>query len=339
MLKIQPITHKSTWQAFLKKYSGFTPFFQTWDWGEVQKKLGFSVSRIGLFENDVLVGITQIVLVTARRGNYLHLRHGPLFLKQKKDWYKKFLAHLKTYANQHDASFVRISPLIDETESTKKLILSLGFKDAPIHNMDAEICWVLDITPSSDEILSGMRKSHRYLIKKSLTEPITITMHTSVTDEVKKFLAIYASLANKRHFVPHKGLVEELEILGKEGEAALFLAQYEGNIIGGALIDFTGDMAIYHHGATDDRFRHLSVSYLLQWHAILEAKKRGKKVYNFWGIASNESKKHPWYGLTLFKTGFGGEKRVFMHAKDLPFSLWYYKTWLIETLTKLKKGY
>ncbi len=79
--------------------------------------------------------------------------------------------------------------------------------------------------------------------------------------------------------------------------------------------------------------------YLLQWEVIKEAKKRNMTYYIFWGIAPNENRRHPWRGLTLFKTGFGGEKRVFMHAKDLPLSLWYWKTYAIDMLTKLKKGY
>lgn len=340
MLKIQKLTNKKNWDLFLeKKYKGFPAFFQSWSWGEVQKKLGFFVERFGLYENETLVGIMQVVVIHAKRGNYLHLRHGPLLLSQKSSYYKKLFSYLKDFAKEKNCSFLRISPLIEEDEKTKNLIASLGLKNSPIHNMDAEICWVLDITPPEEKLLANMRKSHRYLIKKSLQEEITVTALTEITKDVTDFLDIYKSLAGKRHFVPHRGLLEEIEILGKNGDVVLFVAKYKGKIIGGAVIDFVGDMAVYHHGATDDAFRDLSVSYLLQWHAILEAKKRGKKLYNFWGIASNESKKHPWYGLTLFKTGFGGEKRTFMHAKDLPLSILYWKTYAIDMLTKLKKGY
>ena len=48
---------------------------------------------------------------------------------------------------------------------------------------------------------------------------------------------------------------------------------------------------------------------------------------------------HPWKGLTFFKLGFGGEKREFMHAKDLPVSRKYYITKIFETLEKKKRGY
>lgn len=340
MLAVKPITNKKVWQNFLeKKYTGFPPFFQSWNWIEVQKKLGFTATRLGLYENDELVGVVAAVLVLAKRGRYVHLRHGPVLLEQKKEWYDTLLGSVKEIAKESNCSFIRMSPLIEESESVHTLMQSLGAKNAPIHNMDAEVCWVLDITKPEDELLAQMRKSHRYLIKKALQEPIEILAFHTLTDEARSFLDIYKGLANKRHFVPHRGLLEEIEILGADNESLLLLAKYQGKIIGGAVIGFVGDMAIYHHGATDDEYRNLSVSHLLQWYAIREAKKRGKKLYNFWGIAPNESKKHPWYGLTLFKTGFGGEKKVFLHAKDLVLSPLYWKTYLIELVSKIRKGY
>lgn len=338
MVKIKEITNSSVWKTFLQKYKGFFPFFQTWDWGEVQKALGFEVSRLGLYDEDLLVGIVQVVFVHAKRGNYLHLRHGPVCVAYKKEYIEKLLEHLKKIG-EGEYLFIRTSPLIEKNGEEQQVFASLGFRNAPLHNMDAEICWVLDATKSEEMLLAEMRKSHRYLIKKSQKESIEIIQTEKVNKDVVEFLDIYNSLASHRGFVAHKGLVEELEILGGQKEASLFLAKYEDKIIGGALIDFVGDMAIYHHGASDDAYRHLSVSYLLQWEAIKEAKKRGKKVYNFWGIAANESKNHPWAGLTMFKTGFGGGKREFMHAQDLPLSPWYFKTYLIETITRIRKGY
>ncbi len=338
MVKVKEVASKSTWKNFLEHYRGFFPFFQTWNWGEVQKTLGFGVTRLGIYEGDILVGIAQVVRIHAKRGNYLHLRHGPVMSTYRKDYLQALLTYLRRLDNGKYA-FIRTSPLVEKSGKEYDMLKTLGFRDAPMHNMDAEICWVLDITTSEETLLSDMRKSHRYLIKKSQKEHIEIVKMDEVNKDALSFLEIYNSLASHRGFVAHKGLVEELEILGADKEAVLFLAKYEGKVIGGALIDFAGNMAIYHHGASDDTYRNLSVSYLLQWEAIQEAKKRGKKIYNFWGIASNESKKHPWAGLTMFKTGFGGEKREFMHAQDLPLSPWYIKTYLIETLTRIRKGY
>ena len=72
-------------------------------------------------------------------------------------------------------------------------------------------------------------------------------------------------------------------------------------------------------------------SYFLQWQIIKEAKNRGIKYYNFWGIAPNDNPNHRFAGVTMFKTGFGGERIDWLHAHDLPISNKYWLTYLFES--------
>ena len=337
MLKIQPIHDKKIWDAFLQKTSSF-PFFQSWEWGDVQQLLQTPVERLGIYRGDTLLGVVQIVVIHARRGTYLHLRHGPVFLEQKKEYYDFLFSYLKQLAKKEQAAFIRFSPLLDQ-KTASEYFFKPYFLDAPIHRMDAEVCWVLDITSSEEAILAGMRKSHRYLIRKAL-QGNDIKIHkTTDPKDMDKFLPLYKHLAQRKHFVAHKGVKEEFSIFAKEKEGVLFFAEYQGKIISGALIDFVGDMAIYRHSASDEAYRNIPAMYLLQWEVIKEAKKRGMRKYNFWGIAPLGAKNHPWQGLTLFKTGFGGSQYEYMHAKDMPLSPLYLKTFLIEYISKLKKGY
>ena len=338
MLKIQEITSKKTWDDFIKKVSGtFPPFFQTWNWGEVQKRQRATIWRLGLYEDSILIGIISVTLIEAKRGVYIHLRHGPVLKTYKKKYIDFILQFLSEKGKHSGASFIRLSPLIPQELGATIFPLS-QFRNAQIHAMDAEVCWVLPLDQSEEDILKNMRKSHRYLIKKSQTSGVTIERTKNIS-KIKEFLPLYKKLAQKKHFVAHNGVAEEFEIFAKNNEALLFLAYFEKKVIAGALIDFIGDMAIYRHSASDEAYKHIPAMYLLQWEVIKEAKKRGMKLYNFWGIAPTANKNHPWQGLTLFKTGFGGEKREFMHAKDYILSVGYWKIWLIEAITKLRKGY
>lgn len=338
MLNIQPITHKHIWQNFLdKKYKGFSPFFQSWDWGEVQIRLGGKIKRVGLFNDKDLIGIVSISYVYAKRGRYLHLRHGPVLLSYEKKYVDFLMEYLSQEGRREHASFIRLSPLIGEDVSAK-IFPFPPFRNAQIHRMDAEVCWVLPLKTTEEEILKQMRKSHRYLIKKSQTMGVTIE-RTKNVDKMKEFLPLYKKLAQRKHFVAHSGVVEEMEVFAKDNTALLFLAYYEKKVIAGALIDFVDGMAIYRHSASDEQFRHIPAMYLLQWEVIKEAKKRGMDYYNFWGIAPSDKPRHPWQGVTLFKMGFGGEKREFTHAKDYILGFGYWKIFLIELFTKWRKGY
>ncbi len=115
------------------------------------------------------------------------------------------------------------------------------------------------------------------------------------------------------------------------------MAKHNGLPIAAAIILFFGGFAIYHHGASIST--KIPGSYLLQWIAIKEAKKRGKKLYNFWGIAPSDKPNHPWRGISLFKQGFGGREVSFGHAQDLPISPFYAISYTIESARKLSRGY
>ena len=338
MLRIQEITNKKIWENFLEgTRSNFPPFFQTWNWGLVQEKLGASLWRLGIFDGKTLIGVASVSLISAKRGKYIHLRHGPFFINFKKEYMDFLMQFLSEKGKKTGASFIRLSPLIDE-QTAEHVFPSDTFKNAQIHAMDAEICWILPLNQSEEEILRNMRKSHRYLIKKSQTSGVIIEM-TKNLDKMKKFLPLYTKLAQKKHFIAHKGVAEEFSIFSKDNQAVLFLAHYEGKVISGALIDFVNNMAIYRHSASDDNYRHIPSMYLLQWEVIKEAKKRSMKYYNLWGIAPSTNPKHPWQGLTMFKTGFGGEKKEFAHARDYLISWKYWIIWTLEFATKLRKGY
>ena len=71
-------------------------------------------------------------------------------------------------------------------------------------------------------------------------------------------------------------------------------------------------------------------SYLVQWTAMREAKKRGCKYYDFLGIAPEGVTNHPWIGVTSFKKKFGGEVTSYPRAKEIvlrPFWYWVYKVY------------
>ncbi len=339
MLKIDEIKNKHTWDSFIysQKYE-ITPFFQLWNWGKVSKNMGLKTMHAGIYDGKKLVGIALVTHVRAKRGNYFHIRHGPLFSKYTSAYFDFFIEYLKKKSLENNISFIRMSPLVKEEAIGPDFFKQKGCIPAPIHRMDAEVCWVLDISKSEEVLLRNMRKSHRYLIRKALTMNIKVLRTKKVLD-IKEFTKLYVNLSKRKHFIPHKGIVEEFEVFANDDETILFLAEYEGKIISGAFVSFLKKNAIYRHGASDVSYRNIPASYLIQWKAIKEAKKRGIQLYNFWGISSTDSRNHPWHGPTQFKLGFGGRKEEFIHAYDLPLNYWYFKTYLVEWITKILKGY
>jgi len=212
----------------------------------------------------------------------------------------------------------------------------MGFRPAPIHAMDAEHCWVLAIDKSEDELLAGMRKTTRYEIRHAMKMGVTVTTSNNPED-LKHFFTLYKETSARHGFVGHKGIREEFEEFAASGSELLFLGSFEGRVIASALVMFYNNQAIYHHGASINT--KVPASYLIQGEAMKEAKKRGIKVYNFWGIAPENSQNHPWSGITLFKKGFGGHEVQYIHAEDYPVSPLYIVPKAIEFVRKKMKGY
>ena len=117
-------------------------------------------------------------------------------------------------------------------------------------------------------------------------------------------------------------------------------------LVAGGIFIFWQGVGFYHHGASSLKYPKIPVSYLLLWEAIKEAKKRGCKKFNFWGIAPFKKtgdkevfeKSHPWYGLSLFKTGFSGYAKEYVKTQDLVISGKYWFSFLIEKIRKMKRG-
>ena len=182
----------------------------------------------------------------------------------------------------------------------------------------------------------GMRKTTRYEIRRAEKLDVKV-IKSEDPKELKHFFTLYAATSERHGFVAHASIQEEFEVFVKEHKALLLVGSHEGQVIASTIMLFYGGQAIYHHGASVSS--KTPVSYLVQWEAIKEAKKRGIKLYNFYGIAPDDMPNHPWRGITLFKKGFGGREINFVHAHDLPTSPWYIIPKTIDAYRKKMRGY
>lgn len=338
---IKEINDIKIWENFIARYAPES-LFQSWNWGEVEKTVLFKkekqpyFKRMAFFEDDKLLGIAQINKVEARRGRFLHLRHGPVFAKWDKSIIKGFINQIKGIAIRNKCCFVRISPLLANSSENREIFKTSGFKDAPIHGMDGEYVWILDLIKNEDDLLKGMRKTTRNLIKQAEKLGVVIKKTTD-EDEMSDFFSLYELTAKRHHFVKHTGIMEEFREFNKNKEIVLYKGYFQDKLISVALIIYYNNQAIYHHSASVEQ--KIPVNYLLQWEVIKDAKKKRLAQYNFWGISPEGKKNHPWRGLSLFKQGFGGRIKEYLHAQDLPLSLKYCTTYIVETVRKIRKGY
>ncbi|MCX6718384.1 MAG: peptidoglycan bridge formation glycyltransferase FemA/FemB family protein [Candidatus Staskawiczbacteria bacterium] len=344
-MDIKEVTNKEEWEGFLLKQAEKT-FLQSWNWGEFNIKMKAKIWRLGVYSNEKLIGVALVIRVSARRGAFLFIPHGPVVSENstgqdKKEILKLILLHLGNVAKEEKASFIRVSPIFLENEENKNIFLDLGFRDSPMHASAYSATWKLDVYPKEDELFKNMRKTTRYLIKKA-SENIDISIEKSADE---KYVEVYQKLnrevAKRQKFVPFSDsfIKNEFEVFKQDNEVVFLFGKYKGEIIAGAMIIFWSGIAFYHQAASLSKYTKLSIPYLLQWEAIKEAKEKGCSVYDFWGFTDPKLfPSHPWAGPTLFKMGFSGYSENYIKTQDFIISKRYWISYVIESFRKYKRN-
>ncbi len=344
MIKIAEITNKEVWDEVASKSSPST-ILQSWEWGEFQIAYGRKIWRLGVYDSDKLVGVALAQLIPTRLRTHIYVSNGPVIERDKiTDYLPTLLGYLKALGIQEKVHFVRIDPMYEDTQDTLEELSKMGLKVSKTYTQ-SENKWLLDVTETEEKLLSQMRKSTRYEIRKAEKEGVKI--HSSDRKEdYEKFEELFLITAKRQNFIPHPLTYyrKQFEVLANAGLFKAYWAEYNGQVLATALISFYGDTASYIHASSlsNKEVNKYMAPPALVWQAIKDTKAQGMKYFDFWGISLSEDPKHPWAGFTRFKKGFGGFLYKVIRSHDIPISprypvialmdatretwgIWYYK--------------
>jgi lipid II:glycine glycyltransferase (peptidoglycan interpeptide bridge formation enzyme) len=184
--------------------------------------------------------------------------------------------------------------------------------------MQPEHTLIIDITKTEEEILGEMKPKGRYNIKVAEKSGVIVRR----SDSVDNFYSLYATMANRQKitFRSKQYFQTLVDVMREKGYCEMFEAiiNSEGRkiVLAAAIMSYYEDQAIYLFGGSSDKMRNVMAPYKLQWEAIIEAKRRGCKTYDFFGIAPDDNPKHAWAGVTRFKKQFGGEEVAILGSYD-----------------------
>lgn len=345
-MRIAQISDLSQWEQFIQKQP-YTLFTQSNHYAEFHRSMGEQGWIWGVFnDQEKLVGGTLVISVHARRGNFLFVPYGPVWSHELDTTARLkagllLLEAIKKFGCAHDYHFIRVSPFTPDLLEARDRYRLAGFKSAPIH-MLAEHTWLLDVRPSEDLLMTQMEKNHRNLIRRCQKEGVTITFSSNdeAVDDFNRLHDITAA-RHKFHRFSADYIKREFQAFAPAGQAVVGRAYLaDGTLDSAAIFMYYGTMSAYRHGASLMTDKKIPTSYLLQWEAIRLARERGIHWHNFWGIAPDSAdSKHPFYGITHFKKGFGGSPYPLVHCQDLPLSWHYWLNWIIETARSIRRGF
>jgi len=325
-MEVKEVEEKQIWEDFLLSTHPNT-FLQNWNWGVFNHSIGRKIFRLGIFSESKLVGICLLLKYESKLANYFYAPRGPVLTWEDPKTFDLLLDKIKLLSREESVDFLKLDPLLEESKENQDIFSLRGFKKA-VTFVQVEDAWLIDLSKSEDELLAEMRKTTRYLVRNEPKQGIKVEVSDSLED-IEAFADLLYQTAGRKNFVNHPKsyYIKQFEILAPKSEMKLFKSFKNGNVQAMAVVAFYGDSAYYLHGASVPGSS--SVGYSLQWEAIKEAKRRGLKYYNFWGVVKDKHfhPGHPWYGFSFFKKGFGGFKYSYLRAQDLPYTnkYWLYR--------------
>lgn len=296
---------KEQWNNFIIQNAPRSgAFLQSFDWGEFQESIGRKVIRVN--------NLGQFIKMPLTLGKkYLYCPRGPI---------RKYFNEMETLAKKEKSVFVRFEPPIEN----KYWTLSEGTKK--VHHSIPPVSLLLDLKKSETELLNAMREKTRYNIRLSEKKSLKIIGNRHGCS-LRDFWKLTEETANRQNIKSFPRAYYE-KLLAIPNFAYVTTVYFNDKpLASGIFVDFAG-ATTYLFGASSDEEKNLMAPYLLHWYIIKEAKKKGQKSYDFWGINPKDETDpaylKKWEGITRFKNGFGGEIISYPGTFEMPIQKkWY----------------
>ena len=212
--------------------------------------------------------------------------------------------------------FLRVEPAeqFNDIKGAKKL--------SSIH---PEWSWVVQLQ-QPDALMAAMKSKWRYNIRLAGKKGVTVR-RTRELNDMEALYELLSATAKRQGIGIHdlSYYLTMVQVLGEAEMLDLYIAEYEGKVIAGAIMVGYGDTYTYVHGGANHEYRSVMAPHAVQWAGMEYAQAQGYAVYDFFGAAKPEhDKTHPWAGITRFKQGFGGEYVQRSGTWEIPLnSMWY----------------
>ena len=332
------------WNRIISRFSSAT-ILQTWEWGQIKCEYGWEPDYFIRKNLNGDIEAASLILSREQRLSrfgpalrILYLPHGPLVDWTNGDLVKEVLNDLVEYAKAHKAVYLKIDPqtifesdLSDNYHEQNTLATGLlswmsenNWRCSNQQIQFKNTFWI-DLSPSEEELLSGMKQKTRYNIR--LAERKGVTVKAGGLNDLDLLYEMYAETSNRDGFIIRPRAYYQT-LWGKfinAGMAVPLIARFQGTPIAALILFYFNKKSYYLYGMSRDLHREKMPNYLLQWEAIKTSKRLGCTVYDLWGAPDNFNERDRMWGVYRFKEGLGGKVIKTAGAFDYPTSQFTYK--------------
>jgi len=282
---------------------------QTWRWGELQSRFGWTAERHRLYTGGQEVPVTLLTtatLIPGRRFGYVP--KGPVV---DAAGMPAALEAVAAWGRAQGLSFVRVEPELEAGWRPPS-----GWRHAPA--TQPEHSSIIDIGRSDDELLASFKPKTRYNIRLAAKKGVEVAM----SEDIEGFARLSAETSSRHgiQLAPERYYRELQALMAGDGTSRLYLASHQGRNLAGIVVLRFGRRATYLFGASTREGRERMPAYLLHWQAIRDMREAGDREYDLWGVPPEGDPDHAYANLWQFKSGWQGRIIHYAGAFDLPIS-------------------
>lgn len=307
-----------------------THIMQSWNWGEFRKSVGTHIERYGIYRNNTLVKAFQISFheVPVIKKYVGYLPKGPFPDAEMAE-------ALKQIARDKNCIFIKTEPNIQVGDNKN---VDSHFKKA-IKSLFTKYNFVLDLSPSEEELLKNMHQKTRYNIKVALKKGVQVSIDNT-EQSLKDYLKLYFETTRRQEYFGHNAHyhTKVYETFLKTGQVKFAIARFNNIPLTAWMLLLFRDKLYYPYGGSSHLHRDVMASNLVAWEAIKFGKAVGAREFDMWGaLGPDADPKDSWYGFHKFKMGYGGQLQEYLGSFDLVENApLYYAFNSVDKFTKVK---
>jgi lipid II:glycine glycyltransferase (peptidoglycan interpeptide bridge formation enzyme) len=312
--------------------------FQSYEWGEVKRSLGWTPLRYAV-ELDgrrvAVVFIQERPLMRRLRGPLRRLcvhyaPRGPILLEATAEAATAALSALEAVARVRHSVTLTIDPTWREDGELAATLPGSGFRPAAREVQVSRTAMVIPLRADElaqhalldDSTATNINKARRAGVS---TERIDLTTPAVREAALAEFYEMHAATGRREDFLVRDREYEmsQWRGLGEAGLASLWFASVEGRRRSGLLLLHCGRyVVLFAAGSPDDAdLRKNRANHLLHWSILRWAAAAGFEGYDLGGVDTHEfpglpeDSSHPLWNLYEFKRRLGavGEVRIRAH--------------------------
>ena len=314
-----PADRWSAWDAFLEATPA-TGFMQSSWWADFRTTVGYTHFGAILRAGGEIVGGALVQRRRHASGSvFYYIQDGPVLPAAASLAEEVLAATLEAIderrrSEKETVTHLRIEPRWEHLDVPLPGFEPSARRDRYLEPRDT-LC--IDLRPSPDDILAGMRPKGRYNISVARRHGVSVVEDTSARGLID-FVRIYRDTAARQSFrtKPSSYFEALLALTAAERRASIYFAEHDGLRLAAALVIRFGSRATYFYGGSLAARRHVMAPYALHFEIMCRAREAGHEWYDLWGVAPEGDHAGAWAGISVFKRRFGGREITLVPTLD-----------------------